>query len=94
MWANFNAITGSFFLLILPEKKRVGQHQFFQTYMIEMLNFRKTMQFFLGAKSQSSTCHIWEFGKLYTMLLLGTCRFSFNFDIVSHAKTADFLSTR
>jgi len=33
MQANSNAI--SFFLLILAEKKVVGQHQFFQTYPIE-----------------------------------------------------------
>jgi len=26
------------------------------------------MQFFLGAKSQSSTCQIWELGKLYTII--------------------------
>jgi len=36
--------------------------------LYKMLNFRKTMRFFLGTKSQSSTHQIWELEKLYTII--------------------------
>jgi len=54
MRANSNAI--SFFLLILAEKKQVGATSIFSNlsdrdkFLYKMLNFRKIMQFFLGAK--------------------------------------------
>jgi len=54
MRANSNA--NSFFLLILTEKKRVGATSIFSNlsdrdkFLYKMLNFRKTMRFFLGAK--------------------------------------------
>jgi len=72
--ANFNAI--SFFVLILAEKSGWGQHQFFQTYPIETrfyikcLISKKQCGFSLvqNHKLQSSTCHIWELGKLFTII--------------------------
>jgi len=48
-----------------------------------MLNFQKTMQFLFGAKSQSSTRHIWELGKLYTII-----EFIFCFSRTQHTRVA------
>jgi len=62
------------FFLILAEKKWVEATSIFSnlsdrnTFLYKMLNFRKTMRFFLGTKSQSSTCHIWELEKIITII--------------------------
>jgi len=61
MQANSNAIS---FFLILSEKNQVGATSIFSNlsdqdkFLYKKHNFRKTMRFFLGTKSQSSTRHI------------------------------------
>jgi len=63
-----------FFLLILAGKKWIEATSIFsnlsnrEKFLYKMLNFRKRIQFFFGAKSQSSSRHTWELGKLYTII--------------------------
>jgi len=67
MRANSNGIS---FFLILAEKKASGGNINFSNlsdrdkFLYKMLNFQKTMWFFLGIKSQSTTHHIWELEKI------------------------------
>jgi len=72
--------------LILAEKTGRGNINFFKLIqsrqiLYEMLNFRKTMRFFLGAKSQLSTRHIWTLEKLYTII-----EFIFCFSRMQHTQ--------
>jgi len=73
MRVNSNVI--SFFFLILAEKSRWGQHQFFQTYPIRTSFYKKCLisekqcgfSLVQNHKSQTSTRHI-EVGKFYTII--------------------------